>query len=84
MNVSAEPVIRLEGIQKVFITDEVETHALSDTHLERELHRGGATICMVTHDPRCARYADRAVHLLDGRVVKEEDRAKSQEQKEVA
>jgi putative ABC transport system ATP-binding protein len=36
-----------------------------------ELHRGGATICMVTHDPRFARHADRTVHLFDGRVVEE-------------
>lgn len=40
--------------------------------LLRELHRNGATICMVTHDPRYARYADRAIYLFDGRVVKEE------------
>jgi putative ABC transport system ATP-binding protein len=40
--------------------------------LLRELHRGGATICMVTHDPRYARYADRNIHLFDGRVVEEE------------
>src|SRR6202046_3230592 len=39
--------------------------------LLRELHRGGATICMVTHDPRYERYADRNVHLFDGRVVEE-------------
>src|ERR1700748_1788809 len=37
--------------------------------LLRELHQGGATICMVTHDPRYATYADRSVHLFDGRVV---------------
>jgi putative ABC transport system ATP-binding protein len=36
-----------------------------------ELHRGGATICMVTHDPRFARHADRTVHLFDGKVVEE-------------
>jgi putative ABC transport system ATP-binding protein len=41
-------------------------------NLLRELHAGGATICMVTHDPRYASYADRAIHLFDGRVVKEE------------
>jgi putative ABC transport system ATP-binding protein len=41
--------------------------------LLRDLHRGGATICMVTHDPRYAKYADRAIHLFDGRVVKEEE-----------
>jgi putative ABC transport system ATP-binding protein len=39
--------------------------------LLRELHRGGATICMVTHDPRYALHADRAVKLFDGRVVEE-------------
>jgi len=39
--------------------------------LLRELHRGGATICMVTHDPRFARHADRSIHLFDGRVVEE-------------
>ena len=41
--------------------------------LLRELHRGGATICMVTHDPRYARHADRIVHLFDGRIVEEEE-----------
>jgi len=40
--------------------------------LLRELHREGATICMVTHDPRFARHADRAVHLFDGRIVEEQ------------
>ncbi len=39
--------------------------------LLRELHRGGATICIVTHDPRYARYADRSIHLFDGRIVEE-------------
>ena len=39
--------------------------------LLRELHSGGATICMVTHDPRFARHADRSIHLFDGRVVEE-------------
>ncbi|HKQ97925.1 MAG TPA: ABC transporter ATP-binding protein [Candidatus Polarisedimenticolia bacterium] len=39
--------------------------------LLRELHRDGATLCMVTHDPRYARHADRSVHLFDGRVVEE-------------
>jgi putative ABC transport system ATP-binding protein len=37
--------------------------------LMRELHRGGATICMVTHDQRYARHADREIHLFDGCVV---------------
>lgn len=39
--------------------------------LLRDLHREGATICMVTHDPRFARHAERTVHLFDGRVVEE-------------
>ncbi len=41
-------------------------------NLLNELHSGGATICMVTHDPRFARYADRQVLLFDGRVVEEQ------------
>jgi putative ABC transport system ATP-binding protein len=37
--------------------------------LLHELHQGGATICMVTHDPRYARNAQRHIHLFDGRIV---------------
>jgi len=37
--------------------------------LLRELHQGGATVCMVTHDPRYARFADRTVHMLDGQLA---------------
>ena len=40
--------------------------------LLRELHRDGATICMVTHDPRFSRHADRTVQLFDGMVVEEQ------------
>jgi putative ABC transport system ATP-binding protein len=36
-----------------------------------ELHQEGATICMVTHDPRYARCADRVITLFDGRIVEE-------------
>jgi putative ABC transport system ATP-binding protein len=43
--------------------------------LLRELHRAGSTICMVTHDARFARHADRTVHLFDGRVVEESSEA---------
>ncbi len=39
--------------------------------LLRGLHREGAMICMVTHDPRYAQFADRTVHLFDGRIVEE-------------
>ncbi len=37
-----------------------------------ELHKGGATICMVTHDPRYADFADRKIFMFDGRVVDED------------
>jgi putative ABC transport system ATP-binding protein len=37
-----------------------------------ELHKGGATIVMVTHDTRFARHADRTIHIFDGRVVEEQ------------
>ena len=40
--------------------------------LLRELHEEGATICMVTHDPRYAAHAERTVHLFDGRIVRDE------------
>jgi len=36
--------------------------------LLRSLNRSGATICMVTHDPRYASHASRTVHLFDGRI----------------
>src|SRR5229473_1709501 len=161
------PLIQLQGVRKIFFTDEVETHALADVHLEiregeyvaingpsgcgkttllsilglldtpsdgsylledkpvanlspaerarirnrrigfvfqafnligdltvaenvelpltyrgmsggertkrvrQALDRAGATVCMVTHDPRYAKHADRSIHLFDGRVVDE-------------
>ena len=39
--------------------------------LLRELHQDGATVCMVTHDTRYAKHAERAIHLFDGRIVEE-------------
>jgi putative ABC transport system ATP-binding protein len=36
-----------------------------------DLHQNGATICLVTHDPRYSRFADRTIHLFDGRIVAE-------------
>ncbi len=39
--------------------------------LLRDLHRNGATICMVTHDPRYAKFADRTIRLFDGRIIEE-------------
>jgi putative ABC transport system ATP-binding protein len=39
--------------------------------LLKELHKNGATIVMVTHDPRYASFADRTIHMFDGRIVEE-------------
>ena len=52
--------------------------------LLKELHKDGATICMVTHDPRFAKLADREVHLFDGQVISEADlRKKMAEESEL-
>jgi putative ABC transport system ATP-binding protein len=47
------------------------TNGESVMDLLRDLHRRGSTICMVTHDDRFARSADRSIRLFDGRVVEE-------------
>ena len=47
--------------------------------LLQELHGDGATICMVTHDPRYAEHAERTVHLFDGQVVRDETGTKASE-----
>jgi putative ABC transport system ATP-binding protein len=49
--------------------DSKNSEAVMD--LLHQLHADGATICMVTHDPRYASIADRTIQLLDGRVVDE-------------
>jgi putative ABC transport system ATP-binding protein len=48
-------------------------------NLLRDLHASGSTICMVTHDPRFTRYADRTVHLFDGRIVEETHEREAEE-----
>src|ERR1700741_3581213 len=65
---AGDPSIRLAD-EPTGNLDSANGEAVMD--LLRELHRGGATICMVTHDPRYARYADRNIHLFDGRIVEE-------------
>ncbi len=47
--------------------DSVNSRAVME--LLGELHHEGSTICMVTHDPRFAEYAERSVHLFDGKIV---------------
>src|SRR5437667_3670426 len=66
--VAGEPVILLAD-EPTGNLDSRSGEAVMD--LLRELHQSGATICMVTHDPRYARHAERNIHLFDGRVVEE-------------
>jgi putative ABC transport system ATP-binding protein len=66
--VAGEPVILLAD-EPTGNLDSKSGEAVMD--LLRQLHEGGATICMVTHDPRYARHAGRNIHLFDGRVVSE-------------
>src|SRR5215467_12574169 len=66
--VAGEPLILLAD-EPTGNLDSRSGEAVMD--LLRELHRAGATICMVTHDPRYARHADRSIHVFDGRVVEE-------------
>src|SRR6058998_2528899 len=66
----------LAGDPSILLADEPtgnldSTNGEAVMELLRDLHREGATICMVTHDPRYAAHADRSVHLFDGRVVEE-------------
>jgi putative ABC transport system ATP-binding protein len=66
----------LAGDPAILLADEPtgnldSTNGEAVMELLRDLHRGGATICMVTHDPRYERFADRNIHLFDGRIVEE-------------
>ncbi len=75
------------GNPSVLLADEPtgnldSTNGEAVMNLLRELHAGGATICMVTHDPRYARYADRTFHLFDGKVVEEDRNPHSEEELE--
>jgi putative ABC transport system ATP-binding protein len=66
--VAGEPLILLAD-EPTGNLDSTNGEAVMD--LLQALHRAGATICMVTHDPRYAAHADRAIHLFDGRVVED-------------
>lgn len=71
-------VARAVGGQPSILLADEPTGNLDSTNGEavmellRDLHRGGATICMVTHDARYAQHSDRIVHLFDGCIVEEE------------
>lgn len=74
----------LAGAPSILLADEPtgnldSKNGESVMELLRDLHRAGATICMVTHDPRFTRYADRTVHLFDGRIVEETDVVSAEE-----
>jgi putative ABC transport system ATP-binding protein len=64
----------LAGSPKLLLADEPTGNldsqmARSVMDLLEELHREGATIVMVTHDPQLAARAQRNVHVIDGQVV---------------
>ena len=64
----------LVGQPTILLADEPtgnldSTNAQSVMELLRDLYQGGATICMVTHDPRYAEYAERTIQLFDGQIV---------------
>ncbi|MBI3467418.1 MAG: ABC transporter ATP-binding protein [Planctomycetes bacterium] len=68
----------LAGSPAILLADEPtgnldSKNGLAVMELLKELHAEGSTICMVTHDPRFAAYADRTVHLWDGRIVDEQE-----------
>ncbi|MFN2316864.1 MAG: ABC transporter ATP-binding protein [Gemmatimonadales bacterium] len=67
--VAGEPAILLAD-EPTGNLDSQNGEAVMD--LLKSLHDGGATICMVTHDNRYARYAEREIRLFDGKVVEEE------------
>jgi putative ABC transport system ATP-binding protein len=66
--VAGEPVILLAD-EPTGNLDSKSGEAVME--LLRELYQNGATICMVTHDPRYARHADRHIYLFDGKVIDE-------------
>jgi len=66
----------LVGEPRVLLADEPtgnldSANGAAVMELLADLHRAGATICMVTHDARFASHAERTVHLFDGRIVEE-------------
>ena len=66
----------LAGNPAVLLADEptgnLDSHnGKAVMELLSELHKNGATICMVTHDPSYANLADRTVHMFDGKIVQE-------------
>jgi predicted ABC-type transport system involved in lysophospholipase L1 biosynthesis ATPase subunit len=76
----AEACARNFLLSPVFYRSQMQTECPSadspDAHMARgvmelleELHDGGATIVMVTHDPELAARAQRQVHIMDGQLL---------------
>lgn len=68
----------LAGRPSVLLADEPtgnldSTNGEAVMELLKDMHRRGSTICMVTHDTRFTAFAQRTVHLFDGRIVSEEE-----------
>jgi putative ABC transport system ATP-binding protein len=68
----------LSGSPSILLADEPTGNLDSKNgdavmRLMQDLHAEGATICMVTHDPRFAAHAERQIHLFDGKVVAEDE-----------
>jgi putative ABC transport system ATP-binding protein len=66
----------LAGRPSILLADEPtgnldSKNGLAVMELLKELHQEGSPVLMVTHDPRFAEFADRTIHLFDGRVVEE-------------
>ncbi len=64
----------LAGDPSILLADEPtgnldSSNGAAVMELLRDLHRQGSTICMVTHDPRYSEFAERTVHMFDGRIV---------------
>jgi putative ABC transport system ATP-binding protein len=65
-------------------TGNLDTHAGEEVmDLLTELHDQGATIVMVTHDPECAEYAERVIHLLDGQIASDTRNGGNRRRKEL-
>jgi len=74
----------IAGSPSVLLADEPtgnldSTNGEAVMELLRELHRAGATLVMVTHDPRYVEYAERSIHLFDGQIVEDRERAPREE-----
>ena len=73
--------LALAGVPSILLADEptgnLDSRNGEDVDLMKDLHREGATICVVTHNPRLEAYTEREIHLFDGKVVSGEEQSQS-------